>query len=213
MKIVVSATSTGVGKTYVTAKLVQELRNEGFSVCVRKPVQSFGEDEFSNNLTDAHILSKASGEKLYEVCHKDHWLAFPLAPPIAAKYLGRDPFSANDLLEVAKAPERVDFHFIELAGGLRSPLTETEDCLAFSKLLNPDLYLLVASSKLGVIHDSISVLEDLDAENKVLFLNFYVEGDIAHETSISYLKEMVDDPVFCDIYDLKDFLISSIKQS
>ena len=64
--VVVVGTGTEIGKTYVTARLLRDLRSRGIDVAARKPAQSFGpEDQF----TDAHFLADASGESPNDVCH------------------------------------------------------------------------------------------------------------------------------------------------
>ncbi|HEY1633615.1 MAG TPA: AAA family ATPase, partial [Acidimicrobiales bacterium] len=62
--VLVLGTGTEVGKTWVTARLIERLRRDGRRVGVRKPVQSFGQGE----QTDAEVLAGASGEHLDEVC-------------------------------------------------------------------------------------------------------------------------------------------------
>jgi dethiobiotin synthetase len=92
--VVVVGTGTEVGKTYVTARLLRDLRSKGIDVAARKPAQSFGpEDQF----TDAHFLADASGESPNDVCPRHRWYPIPMAPPMAADALARPQFSVEDL--------------------------------------------------------------------------------------------------------------------
>src|SRR5206468_1259236 len=87
--VLVTGTGTGVGKTWVAARLLTELRAKGVHVAARKPVQSFAAGE---GPTDAEMLAAATGEDLADVCPAHRWYERPLAPPMAADVLGRAPF-------------------------------------------------------------------------------------------------------------------------
>ena len=78
--IVVVGTRTEIGKTWVSARLLRDLRANGLHVAARKPAQSFDSDDA---LTDAHHLADASGETPTEVCPRHRWYPIPMAPPMA----------------------------------------------------------------------------------------------------------------------------------
>ena len=80
--IAVAGTATEIGKTWVTARVVETLRGRGLSVSARKPVQSFGPDELG--ATDAEVLAAATGEAPQAVCPAHRWYPVPMAPPLAA---------------------------------------------------------------------------------------------------------------------------------
>ena len=58
--LVVAGTATEVGKTWVGAALARDLREAGWVVGARKPVQSFEPDDPAP--TDAACLAAATGE-------------------------------------------------------------------------------------------------------------------------------------------------------
>ena len=65
-------TATEVGKTWVSSRLLAELRSRNVTVSARKPAQSFDIDSEGNRLggpTDAEVLGAASGEDPGDVCH------------------------------------------------------------------------------------------------------------------------------------------------
>jgi dethiobiotin synthetase len=146
--VLVLGTGTEVGKTWVTARLIERLRRGGRRVGARKPVQSFEQGE----QTDAEVLAGASGERLDQVCPPHRRYALAMAPPMAAEALGRAPFTISDLIEELTWPEGIEVGFVEGAGGVRSPLAADGDAVALTEALRPDIVLLVADAGLGVLN-------------------------------------------------------------
>ncbi len=175
--VVVVGTGTEIGKTWVSARLLAELRAAGLRVAARKPAQSFEPDDDPSTL-DAAILGAASGEPAEIVCPPHRWYDVAMAPVMAASVLGRPPFTIADLVselgwsdgsdgtdagdetdaEEARAEEGTDrvvpreVGLVETAGGLRSPLASDGDCLALCAAVAPDVVLLVADAGLGTIN-------------------------------------------------------------
>src|SRR5439155_13627957 len=102
--VVVVGTGTGIGKTWVTARRLAQLRIGGATVAGRKPVQSFAPDD---DCTDAHVLSAASGEAPEVVCPPHRWLAVPMAPPMAADVLNLPPFTVAELVAEVTFPDGI----------------------------------------------------------------------------------------------------------
>lgn len=147
--VVVVGTGTDVGKTWVAARLLSELRGAGATVAARKPAQSFDPGEDPSDL-DAAVLGAASGEAPEVVCPAHRWYEVPMAPPMAAEALGRPPFRSADLVDELQWPtDPVDVGLVETAGGVRSPLAADGDCASFCAALAPDLVVLVADAGLG----------------------------------------------------------------
>jgi dethiobiotin synthetase len=139
--VAVVGTGTGVGKTWVTARLLTDLRAAGLRVASRKPAQSFepGDDPAAR---DAAVLGAATGEPAEEVCPPHRWYDVAMAPPMAAESLGRPPFTIQDLTSELRWPaDAVDVGLVETAGGVRSPLAADGDCLALCAALDPDVVL------------------------------------------------------------------------
>jgi dethiobiotin synthetase len=169
--VAVVGTGTDVGKTWVAARLLTDLRAAGLRVAARKPAQSFEPDDDPAGL-DAALLASATGEPPEEVCPRYRWYEVPMAPPMAAEALGRPPFTIQDLLSELRWPDdadtnadtdsdAVDVGLVETAGGVRSPLAADGDCLAFCEALSPDVILLVADAGLGTINAVRLTLEAL----------------------------------------------------
>lgn len=154
----ITGTGTGVGKTYVAALIAKTLRDTGKRVGVYKPVAS-GCDLHGGKLVspDAITLWDAAGQPgtLEQVCPQ--LFAAPLAPHLAARAEGRhvDPMALRDGLEFWRATS--DIVIVEGAGGLMSPISDTD--------YNADLaaefgfpLLVVAANVLGTINATLQTL-------------------------------------------------------
>jgi len=150
----ITGTDTGVGKTYVTARIAEQLVREGCRVGVYKPVASgcaFHESD------DPHVLWRAAGRpgEAGRVCPQQ--FAAPLAPHLAARAEGRqvDPVLLRWGLEYWR--ERSDIVLVEGAGGLMSPVTENEYVADLACDFGFPL-IVVAPNVLGVINQTLQTL-------------------------------------------------------
>jgi dethiobiotin synthetase len=154
--VLVCGTGTEVGKTWVGARLLTELRGRGRTVAARKPAQSFDVDHAGVGLggaTDAEVLGAASGEDPDVVCHPSRSYHRAMAPPIAAEALGLPPFGVADLVrELDWTGTGADVGLVETAGGVRSPQADDGDVCDLVAALEPDVVVLVADAGLGTIN-------------------------------------------------------------
>lgn len=196
--VAVVGTGTDIGKTYVTARLLEGLREEGISVAARKPAQSFDPSDDPADY-DAAVLGAASGEPPETVCPPHRWYAMAMAPPMAADALAQPSFSLDELVEELRWPQLpVNVGFVETAGGLRSPIADDGDCLAFVVAAMPDVVLLVADAGLGTLNSvrlTMDVLVRLPAQLAVV-LNRFDEGSELHQRNRSWLRDRDDMQVF-----------------
>jgi dethiobiotin synthetase len=151
-RIVVAGTGTGVGKTTVAAALLRQARAAGHPTLGLKPIES----GFVESTSDAAELADACGyaaQPLYA-------LREALSPHRAAAMEGveidvdagrrwvldheaqRAALVGNDFVSV-----------VELAGGLFTPLSLTTTNLDLLRALEPCCWVLVATDRLGVLHD------------------------------------------------------------
>lgn len=196
--VAVIGTGTDVGKTWVTARLLGELRQAGCSVAARKPAQSFEPSDDPASY-DAAILGAASGEEPETVCPPHRWYEMAMAPPMAAEALGRPSFTLDALVEELQWPETpVEVGFLETAGGLRSPIAEDGDCLALVVAAMPDVLLLVADAGLGTINSirlTMDALVRLPADI-IVVLNRFDAGSELHQRNLSWLRGRDDVRLF-----------------
>ena len=159
----VTATGTGVGKTFVTAQLVAELRAARRSVRALKPVAS-GFDAADVAASDSGVLLDALGQPATAE-HLDDvspWrFAAPLSPDMAAARERRAiPF--DELLEFCRAPRPVEVTLVEGIGGVMVPLDETHTVLDWIAELGAPV-LLVAGSYLGTLSHTLTAIAALRA--------------------------------------------------
>jgi dethiobiotin synthetase len=147
----VTGSGTEVGKTWVAARLLEELRRRGHTVSARKPAQSNSPGE----PTDAEILAGATGETGEQVGPAHRTYPVALAPPMAARVLGRPPPTLDDLvgeLDRSWPPEVVDIGVVEGAGGVCSPLAMDGDSADLARRVGADGVILVGEPHLGIIN-------------------------------------------------------------
>jgi dethiobiotin synthetase len=185
----VTATGTGVGKTWVAAGAVGHLRRLGVVAVARKPAQSYEPADAS--LTDAHVLARASGEQPDDVCPRHRWYPVALAPVMAAGALGEDRFTVAHLADELTWPGEASVGLVEGAGGLRSPLADDGDNLDFARLVQPDAVIVVACATLGTIN---AVRLTVDAASglpgvTLVYLNRFDPGDDTHRRNRDWLAD------------------------
>ena len=151
--MVVTGTGTGVGKTVLSGLLVRRLIRLGRTVQAFKPLCSGGRG-------DARVLEAAlgGGQALDEI-NPWHFEA-PLSPALAARLERRTVTLEEVLAHIRHHSKQSELTLVEGAGGLLSPLTvdgDTRDLIIHLKA-RP---LIVASNRLGVIHDVRATLSCL----------------------------------------------------
>ncbi len=182
--VAVLGTTTGVGKTWVTANVLARLRAQGVTVAARKPVQSFASCDPE---TDADVLAAATGERAEDVCPRHRWYAMAMAPPIAAAFLGTTPPTLEELSgELAWPGEQVDVGVVETVGGPRSPLSSDGDSAALAAALEPDLAVLVAPAGLGAIN-AVRLCAPVVPRPLVVFLSHFDRSDV-HDRNLRWLQ-------------------------
>jgi dethiobiotin synthetase len=186
--VVVAGTATDIGKTWVGARLIEELRDRDVTVAARKPAQSFDPNDV---LTDAHHLGNSSGETPEEVCPPHRWYPVAMAPPMAAEVLAHEPLFLDELVSEVRDswPGRApDVGLVELAGGPRSPMAIDGDGVDLAERLAPDLIVLVADASLGTINAVRLAVEPLAAlAPTVVVLNRFDDCDDLHNRNLDWL--------------------------
>ncbi len=155
----ITGTDTGVGKTHVACAVIRGLRSQGVRVGVYKPVVSGSRIGPDGPVWDdvAHLRAAVGHEIADERICPQRFHA-PLAPPIAARLEGT--LVDADLLRsgIDWWRGRVDVIVVEGAGGLLSPLTETESVADVARDLGFPL-IIVARNSLGTINHTLLTVE------------------------------------------------------
>ena len=150
--VAVVGTGTEVGKTWVAARVLRDLRAAGLRVAARKPAQSFepGDDPAARRRGGARSGERRAGRR-----------RLPPAPLVRGRHgatdgrrgTGPSPVHHPDLVAELDWPApAVDVGLVETAGGVRSPLAADGDAVSLCHELTPDLLVLVADAGLGTIN-------------------------------------------------------------
>jgi dethiobiotin synthetase len=148
--LIVAGTGTGIGKTHFSEALLITLGELYPRVAGVKPIETgMGEATVS----DASRLERASS---FHVKHFGYVFAEPLSPHLAARETDT-PIRLEVLVPLIQAAQAgADVILLELPGGLFTPLSDTEVNADLVRALTPDITLLVAPDRLGVLHEVIS---------------------------------------------------------
>jgi dethiobiotin synthetase len=154
----ITGTSTGVGKTFVTAGLARAANDNGDEVGVMKPVETGCAEEAGELIPkDALQLKEAALSPAPLDTINPYRFRAPVAPNLAARIEGVaiDPGVIKARYE--DISEDKDIVLVEGAGGLLVPVAEDMTMADLALLLGLPL-LVVADSCLGVInHASLTV--------------------------------------------------------
>jgi len=161
--VFVTGTGTEIGKTFVTAALIHELRRRGRQVDALKPVVS-GFDPAQLAASDPGVLLAALGRKPTAAAldRLSPWrYAAPLSPDMAARRAGVkldfDALFAHCRREIAAAE---DVLLIEGVGGVMVPLDAQHTVRDWIAALRLPV-LLVGGSYLGAISHALTALHAL----------------------------------------------------
>jgi len=166
---IVLGTGTEVGKTFVAEALVRLLAARGIPVAGIKPVETglaMGDSGGQAPPGDAARLQRASFHVKHPVPHPLFGFPDPLAPSLAA----RRASSHIDVERVlpwldqcqTEGGDRDPVLVIETAGGVFSPLNDSQNNLHLALALEPAEWILVAPDRLGALHDVLSTLRAME---------------------------------------------------
>ncbi|MDZ4818240.1 MAG: dethiobiotin synthase [Planctomycetota bacterium] len=154
----ITGSDTNVGKTYITALIARQLRAAGHSVGVYKPAAS-GCKMIDGQLVseDAVALWEAAGRpgELRHVCPQ--LFAAPLAPHLAARAEGRSIDCKLLRSGIQYWESRSEIILVEGAGGLISPIGDTEYVADLAYEFGYPLIVVVAN-RIGAINQALQTL-------------------------------------------------------
>lgn len=194
LTVVISATDTGVGKTWLTVELALGLQERGLRVAIRKPVQSF---DPGDRTTDADLLAEASGEDALLVCPGHRRYPLAMAPPMAADALDAPPIKLAELIDELELP-RAGVALIEGVGGPRSPLAHDGDTVDLARAVDAEQVILVANPGLGTINATLLAASTFDGIAVTVFLNHFDETNTLHAANREWLAQRVGLDVMSD---------------
>ena len=161
----ITSCGTEIGKTLVTATLCWQLRNKAVRVAALKPIAS-GFDEDNMASSDAgHIIAALGKEPTIEnisaICP---WrFKEPVSPHLAAQD-SNVRITAAAVAAHCKAAANTDIMLVEGAGGVMTPINESETMLDIaSELASPAL--VVVGTYLGGISHALAAITALKTKN------------------------------------------------
>ena len=178
----ITATDTGVGKTWVTIALMNALRMRGMKVAGMKPVAT-GCEETENGLRSTDALQIQAHATLQQ----DYALINPYAfrPPVAPHIAAEQVNTTIDFFLVADAyrslSTQADCVLVEGIGGWRVPLGQNRTLVDLVRVLGTPV-ILVVGLRLGCINHALLTAESLRAD-KVIFC-----GWVANRPDPDYLE-------------------------
>lgn len=185
----ITATGTGVGKTYTTVLLLQRLTELGYKVAPIKPIET-GVEHLP---VDGLMLYQTAQENgmdldLDTVCPVQFRL--PAAPDSARKGQKID----WDLIDSAfeKCKQSSDIVLIEGAGGAFTPIENDIFNIDFAKRFGAET-LLISHDRLGMIHDIITTTLAMKLNEIEPIVAINVRSDMFYEVAHPYLQKRFGD--------------------
>ena len=191
IRLGVTGTDTGVGKTTVAVALLAVARGRGLQVAAMKPVET-GIDPASG--TDARRLAQAAGGgEPADVC--PYGFGEPLAPLVAGRRAGRDVDLAVLDRAFARLAQGRDVVIVEGAGGLLVPLAPGTSYAELFERWRLGV-VVVAENRLGALNHVLLTTRAAEAAGlavRGVVLNAISEGepDLAQRTNAATLAELL----------------------
>jgi dethiobiotin synthetase len=191
--IVILGTGTDVGKTYATERIATALADQLADVAVSaiKPIET---GVVPGALTDAARLGAVSRPKL----EPSHAFSFvpPISPHLASRKAGA-PIRIEAVVRWVKSRKAEQqpggWLLVETAGGVFSPVNDTETNLDLALALDPACWVLIAADCLGVLHNVRSTLlamERLGRPPDIILLNATQTADNSTGTNRAELERL-----------------------
>lgn len=200
--LLVTGTDTGIGKTWVSGLIVEELRKKGVSAVGLKPV-------LSGSREDAERLWEASGGTLEMDVINPWWFRTPVAPLVASRIEGSglelDPLVSH----IHKVRDTHDFTLVEGVGGWEVPMGEDFGFPEYAKALGFPV-LVVAANWLGTINHTLLTVKAIQAAGLeclgVVLNHLEAERDVAATTNRMMLEEVCPVPILGEVLTDADWI-------
>jgi dethiobiotin synthetase len=152
IRLGVTGTDTGVGKTTVSRALIGAMRADGLRVAAMKPVETGVTRD--DPASDARALAAAAGgmDAMRDVCPIA--LDEPLAPWMAARRANRAISVASLDASFERLAAGADAVLVEGAGGLLVPITLTDTYLSLFRRWSLAA-IVVAANRLGAVNHTL----------------------------------------------------------
>ncbi|MGP1455490.1 MAG: adenosylmethionine--8-amino-7-oxononanoate transaminase, partial [Treponema sp.] len=189
----ITATNTEVGKTFVTAALLQACLTHSIDAVAVKPIQS---GCYQGTAPDVEEYAKVNPQNNF---YPKYALTYPASPYYAAQ---KEHITIDMQAVKAYCDTFLQSHalsLIEGAGGMLVPLTEQDTICDLMQMLDLPA-ILVCKNELGVLNQILLNLE-LCKHNGIevagIVLNFHDPHDEICSSNVDYLKSVFQGAVIC----------------
>lgn len=155
--VFVTGTNTGVGKTVVSAALMNFLR-EKEDVCYWKPVQTGIEED--NDTETVRDLADCSADEIHDAGVR---LEKPLSPHLSAR-IANVEITIDKVLGFVENCNDEKYWVVEGAGGVLVPINEKDLMIDLMEKLSLSV-IIVSDSGLGTINHTLLTIEALRKRN------------------------------------------------
>lgn len=195
--IFITATGTDVGKTYVSALLVRQLRERGLNCEYFKPVLSGAIIHVNEILAeDAEIVCNTAGLSGDPLGRVSYAFEPAVSPHLAAAMEGRTISLEKIVEDYNRIAENSDFTVVEGAGGITTPLDldiklfmyDIPEVLGLSTII-------VADAGLGSINNvflTTDFLKRSPIKIKGVILNNFDKDDFMHIDNLRVIEQICD---------------------
>ncbi len=200
--LLVTGTDTGIGKTWVSALLVEELRKKGRSAVGLKPV-------LSGSREDAERLWQANGGTIDLDVINPWWFQTPVAPLVASRIEGKSLELDSLVAHIHQIRDAHDFTVVEGVGGWEVPMGEGFSFPDYAKALGFPV-LVVAANWLGTLNHTLLTVKAVQAAGLeclgVVLNHLEAERDIAATTNRMILEELCPTPLLGEVLTDADWI-------
>jgi dethiobiotin synthetase len=158
MKLLMTGTDIGVGKTWVSCALARALGEAGRSVVAIKPIETGCSGQPAKG-EDGVRLARATGQS--QPAHAILRLPDSVAPVLASERAGSEIDFDALVLKIERFTEAAEVTIIEGAGGLLAPITWEWNMADLARAMGASA-LVVGSDRLGTINHTLLTLSALE---------------------------------------------------
>ncbi|GAB6078563.1 dethiobiotin synthase [Hydrogenobaculum acidophilum] len=193
MILFVSATDTGVGKTYVSALLVRYLKSININVNYLKPIETGVEDKPEDAYKISQMLGKPWQETVIYTFKK------PMSPYACVLDENKDIDIDKIINAIINLEQKSDILIVEGAGGISVPIKVKPlvDYAFLIKALNAKP-LIVARASLGTLNHSFLTyfyLKSKDIKPIGFILNGFDYEEPSQYSNADILKDMIEENI------------------
>jgi adenosylmethionine-8-amino-7-oxononanoate aminotransferase len=185
----IAGTDTGVGTTYVAARMIEQISKKIGWVAYLKPFQTGCVMDCGGRFTtpDADHVKAKLGERVD--CHVLYQYKMPAAPLAASRAAGEEIDFDAAVKWVENRAEEYEAVVVEGAGGLLVPITDDKTILDYAEGLGYPV-VLVAANRLGCINHTLLSIEAMN--NRGMKIDRIVLSDIEPGEPDAVMKSNAD---------------------